>query len=306
MTITEVAVFGGTGFLGHRICSRLLLEGVNVRVASRRPDTARKPDGATGELLPFKTDIRDQTAVENAIEGADGVVNAVSLYSEGSGDSFQDIHVEGAARVATVSEKCGVARLVHLSGIGADTQASSAYIRSRAEGETAVRAHFRSATIFRPSVMFGRDDAFLSRLVRLVEQMPVLPLVGRGRVKLQPVCVNDIAKAACSVLSGREPPKPLYEFGGPDIFTFRQLLKIVACCCGRNRVFLPVPTIVWDASATVSELLLPRPPLTRDQLALLKRDNIAGANLPGLADLDVKPTPVKEVLAEISGLNNGR
>jgi NADH dehydrogenase len=185
--------------------------------------------------------------------------------------------------------------LLHLSGIGADAAARSPYVRSRGEGEVAVRQEFEQAVIFRPSVMVGPDDALLSGLAALIGRLPVLPLFGRGETRLQPVFVGDVAEAAARALTSGQPPAPLYELGGPDIVSYRQLIGLVARRSGCRPLLLPVPFPLWGG-ITMLAGLLPSPPLTEGQVALMKRDNVAAPALPGLAELGVAPTPLAAVL----------
>ncbi|MCX2723951.1 complex I NDUFA9 subunit family protein [Roseibium salinum] len=303
MPATEVTIFGGTGFLGHRISNKLLRNGVTVRIASRHPDSVRPPADATGRMVPVRTDIRDRSQVEQAVDGADGVVNAVSLYVERGELTFNAIHVEGARRVAEAASACGAERLIHLSGIGADIASSSSYVRSRAQGEEEVNTGFEHATIFRPSAMFGPDDALLSAFLSLAKWMPVVPLFGDGRTRLQPVFVGDVADAAVTVLTQEEAPERIYELGGPDVVTYRQLAETVMTTGGKKRPLVPVPEMIWDGLAA-SGSLLKNPPITEGQVALLKRDNVASPGRPGLADLGVDPTPIKAVLIQILHQNS--
>ena len=297
-----ITVFGGTGFLGHRICEKLLRGGVDVRIAARKPHEFQVPQDAIGKVAEVETNIRDANDVASAIDGADGVVNAVSLYVERGDLTFKEIHVDGAARVAEAARKHGCRRLVHLSGIGSDAGSSSPYVRSRAGGEKAVRDSFPDATMFRPSVMFGEDDSFLNRLIGLARWFPVLPLVGNGKTKLQPAAADNVAEAACAVLTAAEEPASVYEFGGPEILTYRELLEKVVASSGRRRFLLPVPKPVWDGLAMACRIL-PEPPLTEGQVALLKKDNVASKKCPGFSDLGVRPIPVADVLAGISNRN---
>ena len=299
MPIEKVTVFGGTGFLGRRIVERLLERGLQVRVASRSAAAGKTTSAAAGKLSAIKADIRDAAAVAAAVAGAGGVVNAVGLYVERGAATFQAIHVEGAAKVATACSREGVTRLVHLSGLGADAQARSAYVRSRGEGEAAVRAAFARASVFRPSVMFAADDAFLTTLLSLVRRLPAIPLFGGGDTRLQPVFAGDVAEAAARVLTleetGDEAPAPLYALGGPQVYSYRQLLELVMDHAGRRPRLIPLPFAVWDALAFAAGVL-PTPPLTEGQVALMKLDNIAPPDLPGLESLGIRPTPISEVL----------
>lgn len=285
-----VTVFGGTGFLGRRIVDALLARGVIVRVAARH--SARGNGGAAADrCVPMQADLRDPRSVQAALDGADAAVNAVSLYVESRDASYRSVHVEGAGRLARAAAEAGVDRLVHISGIGSDARSTSAYIRARGEGEDAVRADFPGATILRPSVMFGPDDAFLTTLVGLVLRLPVVPLFGDGSTRLQPVHVDDVAAAVAIVLAASDPPGPAYELGGPEVLSYRALLERVMRHIGRRRPLLPVPFPLWDALAAACRLL-PTPPLTEGQVALIRQDNVANPGLPGFAALGIDPTPI--------------
>lgn len=282
-------VFGGTGFLGRRVVSSLLGRGHRVRVAARHPD--RRPDLLeSGRADPVEVDIFDRNAVAGALDGAAGAVNATSLYVETNNVSFEDMHVNAAARLAEDARRAGVPCLVQLSGIGADPDADDAFIRARGRGETAVRAAFESAVLVRPSVMFGKGDAFLSAIRRLV-RMPLSPLFGSGATLLQPALVNDVADGITTLLTQTD-PRPLHEFAGADVLSYRALVATVAEAEGRVLRPVPVPFAVWRALAAMAERL-PGAPLTRSQVALIERDNIASSDLPGLGDLDIAPVGIK-------------
>ena len=223
-----VTVFGGTGFLGRRIVDRLVSHDFTARIAARHPkrgDIIINEPG--GRLEAIRADINDVKSITCAVADAFAVVNAVSLYVEQRSNTFRSIHVEAASRIARCSRAVGVARFVHVSGIGANAASSSSYIRSRGEGEQAVRAAFPQAVIVRPSVMFGPDDAFLTPLVNLVQKLPVFPLFGAGETALQPSYVEDVADAVMRILDVRS-PEPVYELGGPRIYRYRELVQTLA------------------------------------------------------------------------------
>jgi uncharacterized protein YbjT (DUF2867 family) len=284
--VMRIVVFGGTGFLGRRVAERLLRAGHDVRVASRHPETAEHGDAVYA-------DVRDEASVADALAGTDGAVNAVSLYVERGGVSFEDIHVDGARRVARRAAAGGL-RLVHVSGIGADARSDSAYVRARGRGETAVRGALAATTLLRPSAMFGDGDGLLASL-DAVTRLPVVPLFGRGDTRLQPVYAGEVATAAVRALEAPAAAGRTYELGGPEVFTYRGLLERLLAHAGRRRVLLPVPFALWHGGARVLGLL-PSPPLTIDQVILMQRDNVAAEGLPGLADLGIVPTPVEAKL----------
>lgn len=289
-----VTVFGGTGFLGRRIVDALLARGVTVRVAARH--SAHDNGGGADRWVPVQADLRDPRSVQAALGGADAAVNAVSLYVESRDATYQAIHVDGAGQLARAAAEAGLHRLVHISGIGSDARSTSAYIRARGEGEDAVRADFAGATILLPSVMFGRDDAFLTTLVGLVQRLPVVPLFGDGSTRLQPVHVDDVAAAVAIVLTASDPPGPAYELGGPEVLSYRALLERVMRHIGRRRPLLPVPFPLWDALAAACRLL-PSPPLTEGQVALMRLDNAADPGLPGFGALGIDPAPIEAELS---------
>ena len=223
-----ITVFGGTGFLGRRIVRHLLDHGFQVRAASRHPErvgSASRPDAGSETT---KADIHDETTVAAALFGAYGAVNAVSLYVERGRETFDAVHVEAAARVARLARENGVERLIHVSGIGADPASSAPYIASRGRGEIAVQQGFPGAILIRPAVMFGPDDAFLTTVVRLLRILPVYPMFGRGETKLQPVYVEDVAEGIARVLAGAGGSAASYEFAGPRVYTYKELVRTVA------------------------------------------------------------------------------
>jgi NADH dehydrogenase len=290
-----VTVFGGTGFLGRRIVDALLARDMTVRVAARHPS---RGDGGTtvDRRVPVQADLRDPHLVQAALDGAGAAVNSVSLYVEGRGASYQAIHVDGAGYLARAAAEAGLRRLVHISGIGADARSTSAYIRARGEGEDAVRAGLPGATILRPSVMFGPDDAFLTTLVGLVQRLPIVPLFGDGSTRLQPVHVEDVATAVAILLTASDSPAPTHELGGPEVLSYRALLELVMRHVGRRRPLLPVPFPLWDALAAACRLL-PSPPLTEGQVALMRQDNVANPGLPDFSALGIGPAPIEAELS---------
>ena len=225
--MTTVSVFGGTGFLGQRLVRRLAAEGAAVRVAVRHPDQARSALRAAGSerVTVFCADVRDRAAVAAAVAGADAVVNAVSAYVETGDVTFEAVHEQGAQTVAREAAAAGVARLVLVSGIGADPESGLAYIRARGRGERLVQEAFPSATIVRPSAMFGPGDALFGTLAQLARLLPVLPLIGGGRTRLQPVYVEDVAEAITRILADPETAGRTYELAGPDVYTLRELVR---------------------------------------------------------------------------------
>src|SRR5215217_951863 len=295
-----VTVFGGTGFLGRRIVRQLFDHDLEVRAASRHPERTATMFGpnAAGPTS-MRADVQNEAEVIAALAGSYAVVNCISLYVERGQNTFHALHVEAAARLARLVREAGVDRLVHISGIGADPNSSSPYIRARGHGERVVQAAFSNAILIRPAVMFGPDDAFLTTLVTLVRLLPVYPMFGRGETKLQPVYVKDVAEAVTRLIANTgAPSQPCYELGGPQIFTYEELLRTIARHVGVRTRLVPMPFVLWHALASVSEHL-PGAPLTRHQIALMQHDNVASSSLPGLPQLGITATAIAAVLAKI-------
>jgi NADH dehydrogenase len=293
-----ITVFGGTGFLGRRIVRHLLDHGFPVRAASRRPErvgAASRPDVAPETT---KADIHDEATVAAALFGAYGAVNAVSLYVERGRETFDAVHVEAAARVARLARKSGVERLIHVSGIGSDPASSAPYIAARGRGEIAVQQAFPGATLIRPAVMCGPDDAFLTTVVRLLRILPVYPVFGRGETRLQPVYVEDVAEGIARVSFGEGESVVSYEFAGARVYTYKELVRTVADRIRARPRFVPLPFALWRILASAAEFL-PGSPLTRNQVALMQRDNIASADCPGLSSLDIAPTEIETLVSAV-------
>ena len=299
----QVTVFGGTGFLGRRIVERLVYGGTTVRVAVRHPERVHvgAPHDGFPRMQPLAADVRNEGSVVAAISGVEAVVNAVSAYVETRDVTYSAVHVRGAAIVASASARENVRRLVHLSGIGADPRSRSAYIRARGKGELAVKQAFPGATIIRPSVMFANDDAFLNSLARIVRLSPMVPLIGGGCTKLQPVHADDVAEAVCRSLSDPLAPTRTYELGGQAIYTLREIIDLILTATGRRRrLFVPVPYVVAYSLARLPEIL-PQAPLTVAQVDLLRSNNVVAPRATGIGDLDLAPRLLTDTIAEIVG-----
>ena len=288
--MNSVTVFGGTGFLGRRIVHHLSETGAMLRVASRHPGKAEGD-----KVKEIAADAHDERSVEAAVAGADGVVNAISLYVEHGSDTFHSVHVETAARIASVARRVGAKRLVHLSGIGADAASPSPYIRSRGEGEAAVQAAFPGAVIIRPAVMFASDDGFVTTILRLLRVLPAYPIFGDGRTRLQPAYADDVAAAITQVLRQSKKPSPIYELAGPRVYSYEELLRTIARAAGLRPVLMRMPFALWDALAGAAAIL-PHPPLTRNQVELMQIDTTASDNLPGFHVLGISPRSLEEEL----------
>ena len=311
-----VTIFGGTGFLGRHTVQRLAREDWGIRVATRRPERAGflRPCGDVGRVVPLQANARDDDSVRRAVEGACAVVNLCGILHERGRQTFAAIHVEAADRIARAAAEAGAAHLLHVSALGADAASPSAYARSKAAGEASVRAAFPTATIFRPSLVFGPEDGFFNRLAALLRLAPVLPLFfagpprlemdglfprftcAAGTTRFQPVFVGDVAEAAHRVLDARTPPGEVYELGGPSVYSYAELTALVLAETRRKALLLPVPFLAASALAQLLRFA-PDPPLTPDQVTLLKIDNVVAPGARGLADLGVAATAVELVLS---------
>jgi NADH dehydrogenase len=300
-----ITVFGATGFLGQRIVRRLHEHGCAVRIASRHPARGRALFGADDpRLQPIECDIRFSQSVADAMAGARGVVNSVSLYTERGKETFHSVHVEGAQCVAVEAHRLGIEQLVHISGIGADAQSRSPYIRSRGQGELAVRTAYPGAILIRPAVMFALDDAFLSVILRLLQQLPAYPTFGSGMTKLQPIHVDDVAEAIARIVQRTERDPITLECGGSRVYTYKDLVQSVAREAGLRPRLIPVPFAVWHALARAAEFL-PNPASTRNQIELMQIDTVASAEPPGLRTLGIAPQQLEETIGLILRRRSG-
>jgi uncharacterized protein YbjT (DUF2867 family) len=289
-------VFGGAGFIGRHVVQRLARQGFIVRVAGRDTEKAGRLRtlGAVGQVVPVAASVTEEGSVARAVAGAEAVVNLVGILFERKPGDFQRIQAEGAGRVARLAAAAGARRLVHLSAIGADAGSASLYARTKAEGEAAVRAAFPAATILRPSVVFGPEDQFFNRFAALAALLPVMPVVCGG-TRFQPVYVGDVADAVMAAIAREDAQGRTYELGGPRVMTMREVLEFVLEQTHRRRPLLPMPEGLLRLQARLGELL-PTPPLTRDQLILLGRDNVVAEGAPGLADLGISPKAVEAIV----------
>jgi len=297
MAAKLATVFGGAGFIGRYLVQRLARAGWRIRVPARNPDAALflKPLGDVGQIVPMAANIRNELSVRRAIEGAGAVFNLVGILSEGGRQSFDAVHREGAERIARIAAEMGAERLLHVSALGADPQSPASYARSKAAGEAAVRNAFAGATLFRPSIVFGPEDDFFNRFARMTRLLPALPLIGGGRTRFQPVYVGDVADAMAAALAEPKTIGQIFELGGPQTYSFRELMEILLAQIQRKRWLVPVPFPIAALQGAVLSLL-PNPPLTRDQVKLLKRDNVISGLFPGLTELGVRPTALEAVI----------
>jgi NADH dehydrogenase len=296
-----VTVFGGSGFVGAQAVRVLARRGWRVRVAVRNPNQAveLKPAGDPGQIQLVRCDVNDPAQVAEACRGANAVVNLIGILFESGKRTFEAMHVDAARRIAEQARTAGVSRFVQVSAIGADAEGKSAYARSKAAGEAAVREVFPDAVILRPSVVFGPGDDFLNRFAVMATFAPALPLVGLGRTKFQPVYVGDVAEAIARSVEDVSLAGRTFELGGPATLTFEEVLRLVLRETGRARLLAPLPFSVARAIGSVAQLsaFVGIPPvLTRDQVLSLETDNVVGDGAEGLAALGVQPTGMEAVV----------
>lgn len=272
-----VTVFGGSGFLGRHVVRALANRQYRIRVAVRRPELTGhlQPLGRVGQIQAVQANLRVAPSVEAAARDADAIVNLVGILFERGRQRFEAVQAQGAETVAQAAAAAG-ARLVHVSAIGADENSSSAYARSKADGERRVLAAAPQAIIMRPSIVFGPEDQFFNRFAALARIFPALPLPGGGHTRFEPVFAGDVGEAIALAVDGKARPGAIYELGGPDIKSFKELMEFMLATIERRRLLLPVPFAMMKLQAMILQFL-PNPPLTPDQVELLKTDNVVAA-----------------------------
>lgn len=300
-----VTIYGGSGFVGRYIARHMAKEGWRVRVACRRPNEAIfvRPYGVVGQVEPVLCNIRNDDSVRQVMQGADAVVNCVGTFDAKGANNFDAVQSEGAARIARIAKESGVARMVHISAIGADADSESDYQRTKAEGEAAVLHHMPEAMILRPSVIFGPEDNFFNRFAGMSRMGPALPLVG-AETRFQPVFVDDVAKAAVKGLTGGG-ASGIYELGGPEVATFRELIEKMLKVIRRRRLVVNMPfwmaglmASVFDGISSITMGLVSNGVLTRDQVKSLQVDNVVAEDAKGFDDLGIRPTSFEAVLPD--------
>ena len=295
-----VTVFGGSGFLGAQVVRALARQGLRVRVAVRQPGRGYKLRmlGAVGQIQVVQANARDHASIARALDGAQACVNLVGVLYESGRQQFAAVHATGAQNIAEAAMAAGVERFIQVSAIGAAAGSSSKYARTKAQGEAAARKAFPHATIVRPSIIFGQGDGFFNRFAAMARVSPMLPLIGGGATRFQPVFVGDVASAIAACLRDPATAGKTYELGGPAIYTFKALMELVCRETGRRPLLLPIPFFAAEligVAGGLQSLVMP-PVLTVDQVTLLRFDNVADKNLPGLADLGIVPTTVEAIV----------
>lgn len=292
-----VTVFGASGFIGRNIVRELAKRGARVNAVCRDVEKAKflKPMGVVGQVTPMRADVTDPAAIARAVQGASIVVNLVGILHQSGRNTFDAVQASAPGTIAQAAKEAGAEAMVHISAIGADSGSASAYARSKAVGEDAVRAVFPEAVILRPSIVFGPNDSFFNQFAGYALFAPALPLIGGGHTRFQPVYVDDVADAVIAAVESPAAKGQTFELGGPSVYTFRELMRMILDETKRRALLVEVP--FWAASLKATFLeLLPKPPLTRDQVELLKTDNVVSDGAKTLADLGIEATPVEVIV----------
>jgi len=294
-----ITVFGGTGFIGRHLIRRLAARGARLQVISRNPARGRhlQPMGNVGQIVIRPADLSSEAALAATLESSWAVINLIGILYEKRRRTFDEVHARLPGRLARAAASVGAQRFLQMSALGADPESPSRYARSKAAGEAAVREAFAGATVFRPSVVVGPEDGFFNRFAEMARFSPVLPLIGGGRTRFQLVWVGDVADAFVAALEREDTSGRTYELGGPEIYTFEQTMRYMLRVIDRKRWLIDLPFGIARLQARFLEWL-PVPPLTRDQIELLRRDNVVAEGALTLADLDLTPTPIEIVVPD--------
>jgi uncharacterized protein YbjT (DUF2867 family) len=294
-----VTVFGGSGFVGRYVVQRLAERGAIIRVPTRRPERALflKPLGGVGQINPEPWNPSADGEAERMLVGADAAVSLIGILFESRGGDFDRLQGRLPGEIGAAATRQGVERVIHVSAIGADPGSPTAYARTKAAGEAALKASFSQATILRPSVVFGPEDGFFNRFARMSQLSPALPLIGGGQTRFQPVYVGDVADAVVAALNQPATAGHTYELGGPATYSFKELMTYLLKVNGRRRLLVNLPFGLAALQAKILQLL-PQPPLTVDQVELLRRDNVVIPGAAGFAELGIVPTPLELIVPQ--------
>lgn len=292
-----ITIIGGTGFIGRYLVKLLAKAGYTIHVIARDPEAALhlRTAGDVGQVVLSPGNLAKPESLHGKLEGSYAVINLVGILFERGNQNFSALHAQGAEKLAKMAQAAKVKRLIHLSSLGVDKAKRSKYARTKALGEKAVIAACPEATIIRPGVIFGPEDNFFNQFARMATLLPALPSIGGGKTRFQPVYVGDVALAIMRVLEREDTKGQIYELGGPNVYSFRELLEFICHTIHRKRWLLPLPFGIAGIFGALAELL-PTPPLTRDQVQLLKYDNLVSGNTKTLTDLGIHPTSVEMVV----------
>ena len=302
MSIKQITIFGGSGFIGRAIVRALAHKGYLVRVAVRRTELAEsvKTAGDVGQIMLMRANLRMPQSVAAAIAGSQAVINAAGIPFQHGRQRYQAVHVEGAKTIASACTSFGVERLVHISGIGSEVRgAGNKYIRSKADAEQAIIAGFDKATILRPSVVFGQDDVMFNRLAGIAAKAPFYPLIGNGKARVQPVYVGDVGAAVAAILGRADTAKSVFELGGPRVYTYREIAELVLREIDRKKPIVAIPAGLMKISGFFAQqiaMLGLTPPITADQVELMGQDNVVRPGALSLATLGIEPTAAEAIL----------
>lgn len=292
-----VTVFGGSGFIGRYVVQNLAQAGYNIRVAVRFPNDANylKVLGQVGQITPICAPTGIPELVDQAVLGSHAVINLTGILFEKKNQTFEHVHVDGVRNIASAAQRHGIQDVVHISAIGADKNSTSSYARTKALGEDVLRSHVPNAVVLRPSVVFGPEDQFFNRFAEMACFSPALPLIGGGHTKFQPIYVADVAEAVMAALGQDSSYGKTYEIGGPSQRTFKELMKLMLDVIDRKRFLVPIPYPIAKLMGFFAQFL-PTPPLTPDQVELLKYDNVVSGKLPTLEELNVDPSSMESII----------
>jgi uncharacterized protein YbjT (DUF2867 family) len=297
---TVITLIGGSGFVGRHIVRNLAQHGVRMRIAVRRPSEGifLKTMGYPGQINVIQANVRFQDSLEKAIEGSDAVINLVGVLSSSGQQSFQALQADAPALIAKICAQQGIKRFLHMSALGADAKSESIYARTKAEGEERVLAAYPSATIFRPSVIFGLEDQFIQRLASLIRMTPVLPLFAQGKTPFSPVYVNDVALAFVQALLHPPTQGQTYTLGGEQIYTLKQIIEKICAAMKKERLLLPIPALATRLCGLLMQYL-PAAPLTLDQAILLEKGSALQGGEQGFEALGIRPQSLDHVLPHL-------
>jgi uncharacterized protein YbjT (DUF2867 family) len=300
MSSRLITIFGGSGFIGRHLVGRLAAKGYRIRLAVRDTEKAAQlmTQGNVGQIVGMQTNIRNKASVERAVAGADIVINLVGLLYQSGAQNFNAVHLDGATSVATAAKAAGAKQLIHMSALGASLDSPSVYARTKAGAEQAVQREYEGATILRPSVVFGSDDDFTNKFGQLTSLLPVLPLLDGGAANMQPLWIEDLAEAIVRIVETPDAQGRLYEFGGPDVMSLKEIIDAILAVTGRTCFIAPVPEGLMAFKAFFLQMMPGKPFLTVDQVRLLKADNVVSGNYPGFAELGIEPVSLTSVLPE--------
>jgi len=307
MTLRVITVFGGSGFVGRHLVQSLARRGYIVRIATRDLESAlvTKTAGAVGQIVPMHCTPWDAASVAGVIAGADAVINLIGILYEKGKNTFERTHVKIPEMIARACHQAGINNLIHLSALGADINSESHYAQSKAKGESAVRAALSDTVILRPSIIFGPEDNFFNRFARMAIISPLLPLIGGGMTRFQPVYVVDVAQTIMTILENPVTRGQTYELGGPAVYTFCALLEFTLQQIGKKRLLLNVPFNIAEILGSMMQIM-PSPMLTADQVKLLKHDNVVAPRMLNLNSLGITPIAVEAIVpAYLSAYHSG-